>query len=59
VVRRIAPTATAGWAWNGGPSQSRGTTMFFFFSNKLGWAGSIAVSIVLSLLLYGLFRLFF
>jgi hypothetical protein len=33
--------------------------MFFFFSNKLGWPGSIAVSIVLSLLLIGLFRLFF
>jgi hypothetical protein len=33
--------------------------MFFFFSNKLGWLGSIAVSIVLSLLLIGLFRLFF
>jgi hypothetical protein len=49
----------AGPAWNGGASPSRGATMFFFFSNKLGWAGSIAVSIVLSLLLYGLFRLFF
>jgi hypothetical protein len=34
-------------------------TMFLFFSNKLGWAGSIAVSIVLSLLLFGLFALFF
>ena len=33
--------------------------MFFFFSNKLGWLGSIAVSIVLSLLLWGLFSLFF
>ena len=33
--------------------------MFFFFSNKLGWLGSIAVSIVLSLLLIGLIRLFF
>ena len=33
--------------------------MFLFFSNKLGWAGSIAVSIVLSLLLFGLFALFF
>jgi hypothetical protein len=33
--------------------------MFFFFSNKLGWLGSIAVSIVLSLLLIGLFGLFF
>jgi hypothetical protein len=32
--------------------------MFFFFSNKLGWAGSIAVSIVLSLLLLLLFRIF-
>jgi hypothetical protein len=42
-----------------GPSQKWARTMFFFFSNKLGWLGSIAVSIVLSLLLYGLFRLFF
>ena len=33
--------------------------MFFFFSNKLGWAGSIAVSVVLSLLLYALFRFVF
>lgn len=33
--------------------------MFFFFSNKLGWLGSIAVSIVLSLLLWWLFSLFF
>jgi hypothetical protein len=32
--------------------------MFLFFSNKLGWLGSIAVSIVLSLLLIGLFMLF-
>lgn len=32
--------------------------MFFFFSNKLGWLGSIALSIVLSVLLYLLFRLF-
>lgn len=32
--------------------------MFFFFSNKLGWAGSILVSIVLTLLLVLLFRLF-
>jgi hypothetical protein len=33
--------------------------MFFFFSNKLGWLGSIAVSVVLSLLLFGLFTLIF
>ena len=33
--------------------------MFFFFSNKLGWAGSIAVSIVLSVLLYAIFRFVF
>lgn len=32
--------------------------MFFFFSNKLGWLGSIAVSIVLSMLVYLLFKLF-
>jgi hypothetical protein len=32
--------------------------MFLFFSNKLGWLGSILVSIVLSLLLVGLFMLF-
>jgi hypothetical protein len=29
--------------------------MFLFFSNKLGWLGSIALSIVLSLLLLALF----
>ncbi|AKF81773.1 hypothetical protein SAMN05443572_103464 [Myxococcus fulvus] len=29
--------------------------MFFFFSNKLGCAGSILVSVALSLLLYFLF----
>ena len=33
--------------------------MFFFFSNKLGWAGSIAVSIVLSVLLYAILKFFF
>ena len=32
--------------------------MFFFFSNKLGWAKSIAISVVLTLLLIGLFMLF-
>jgi hypothetical protein len=32
--------------------------MFLFFSNKLGVVGSILVSIVLSLLLIGLFMLF-
>ena len=29
--------------------------MFFFFSNKLGWAKSIALSLVLTLLLFLLF----
>jgi hypothetical protein len=33
--------------------------MFFLFSSKLGWVGSIAVAVVLSLLLYSLFRFFF
>jgi hypothetical protein len=32
--------------------------MFLFFSNKLGWLGSIALSIVLSLLLLALFWIF-
>jgi hypothetical protein len=32
--------------------------MFIFFSNKLGWVGSILVSIVLSLLLIALFAFF-
>lgn len=32
--------------------------MFFFFSNKLGWIGSIAVSIVLTLLLLLLLGVF-
>ena len=33
--------------------------MFLFFSNRLGWVGSILVSVVLSLLLLlGLFWLF-
>lgn len=32
--------------------------VFFFFSNKLGIAGSIVVSIVLSLIVYGIVRLF-
>lgn len=32
--------------------------MFFFFSNKLGWVGSILVSIVLTLLIVGLFWIF-
>jgi hypothetical protein len=30
--------------------------MFFFFSNRLGCLGSLAVTIIGSLLLYGLFR---
>jgi hypothetical protein len=33
-------------------------TMFLFFSKKLGWLGSIAVSVVLSLLLLALFWIF-
>ena len=32
--------------------------MFIFFSNKLGWLRSILLSIVLSLLLIGLFWIF-
>jgi len=32
--------------------------MFIFFSNRLGWAKSILLSIVLSVLLIGLFMLF-
>ena len=32
--------------------------MFFFFSNKLGWAGSIAVSVALTLLILLLFWIF-
>jgi hypothetical protein len=35
-----------------------GGCMFIFFSNKLGWVGSILVSIVLSLLLIALFAFF-
>ena len=33
--------------------------MFFFFSNKLGWVGSILVSIVISLILFALFAFVF
>ena len=40
------------------PNALRTPIMFFFFSNKLGWLGSIAVSIVLSVLVYLLFKLF-
>jgi hypothetical protein len=32
--------------------------MFIFFSNKLGWVGSILVSIVISLVLIALFAFF-
>lgn len=32
--------------------------MFLFFSNRLGWVGSIALSIALTLLLLFLFRVF-
>jgi hypothetical protein len=32
--------------------------MFFFYFNKLGWAGSILVSVVLTLALFLAFRLF-
>ena len=32
--------------------------MFIFFSNKLGWIGSILVSIVISLVLLALFAFF-
>lgn len=32
--------------------------MFLFFSNKLGWIGSIAVSLVLTLVLLALFGWF-
>ena len=33
--------------------------MFFFFSNKLGWLGSILVSLIVTGLLVALFKLFF
>jgi len=36
-----------------------GHAMFFFFSNKLGWVGSILVSVVGTLALIGLMMLFF
>jgi len=36
----------------------RGAGMFFFFSNKLGCLGSIAVSLVLTLVLLLLFGVF-
>ena len=32
--------------------------MFLFFSNRLGWLGSIAVSVLLTVLLLFLFRVF-
>jgi hypothetical protein len=32
--------------------------VFFFFSNKLGWLGSIAISVALTLLLLFLFQVF-
>jgi len=32
--------------------------MFLFFSNKLGWGKSIAISLIVSLLLVALFFLF-
>ena len=32
--------------------------MFLFFSNRLGWLGSIAVSVILTVLLLFLFRVF-
>jgi hypothetical protein len=32
--------------------------MFLFFSNRLGWLGSIAVSVILTVLLVVLFRMF-
>jgi hypothetical protein len=32
--------------------------MFLFFSNRLGWLGSIAVSAILTVLLLFLFRVF-
>jgi hypothetical protein len=57
--RRLAPTARLRGAWEGPPiAFTESHAMFFFFSNKLGWVGSILVSIVLTLLLIGLFALF-
>ena len=32
--------------------------MFLFFSNRVGWLGSIAVSVILTVLLLFLFRVF-
>jgi hypothetical protein len=32
--------------------------MFLFFSNRLGWLGSIAVSVILTILLLFLFNVF-
>lgn len=49
---RVGPTMT--------PSvfKQQRSPVFFFFSNKLGWGKSIAISIVLTLLLLALFGLF-
>ena len=37
---------------------SRGRGMFFFYFNKLGWLGSILVSVALTVVLLLAFRLF-
>ena len=40
-------------------NQTESTPMFLFFSNKLGWLGSILVSVIGSAALIGLLALFF
>jgi hypothetical protein len=51
IVRRSPPI-------NSGIFASKGRGMFFFYFNKLGWPGSIALSIALTLALFLAFRLF-
>jgi hypothetical protein len=58
--RRLLPTGRWRLSWEAGVIQAKESpSMFFFFSNKLGWVGSILVSIVVSLILIALFAFVF
>jgi hypothetical protein len=53
IIRQVVPV---GIPWNEGRTTG-GRGMFFFYFNKLGWPGSILVSVALTLVLILAFRL--
>ena len=48
---RGIPSAQVGTAWSSAPQADGGTRLFFFFSNRLGCLGSLALSLAVTAVL--------